>query len=118
MKGESATPSAHHLFDIAKDATKLSQANAYLFHHFLAQLLYLSMRLRPEIELTVSSMCTRFRGPNTDDYKKLARVMKCTQVTIGLPLILLMKKSENIKWYVDAPFSLHKDMRSHTGSFI
>ena len=47
MKGESATPTAHHLFDIAEDVTKLSQADADLFHHFVAQLLYLSKRARP-----------------------------------------------------------------------
>ena len=41
MKGESATPAAHHIFDIAEDATKLSKADADLFHHFVAQLLYL-----------------------------------------------------------------------------
>ena len=41
-KGESATPAAHHLFDIAEDTTKLHQAYADLFHHFVAKLLYLS----------------------------------------------------------------------------
>ena len=34
MKGESDTPAAHHLFDIAEDAAKLSQADADIFHHF------------------------------------------------------------------------------------
>ena len=50
MKGESATPATHHLFEIAEDATKLSQADADLFHHFVAQLLYLSKRLCPDIQ--------------------------------------------------------------------
>ena len=27
-------------------------------------------------------------------------------------------KSVNIKWYVDASFAAHKDMRSHTGGFM
>ena len=58
------------------------------------------------------------RGPDTDDYKKLARVMKYIQGTIGLPLILSIDKSGNIKWYVDASFAVHKDMRSHTGGFM
>ena len=49
MKCESATPAAHHLFDIVEDATKLSQADADLFHHFVAQLLYISKRERPDI---------------------------------------------------------------------
>ena len=44
MKGESAIPAAHHLFDIAEDAMKLSQAYADLYHHFVAQLIYIFQR--------------------------------------------------------------------------
>ena len=58
------------------------------------------------------------RGPDTDECKKMARVMKYIQGTIGLPLIFSIEKSENIKWYVDASFAVHKDMRSHTGGFM
>ena len=67
MKGESATPAAHHLFDIAEYATKIYQADAYLFHHFVEKLLYLSKRARPDIQLAVSFLCTRVRGTDTDD---------------------------------------------------
>ena len=56
--------------------------------------------------------------PDTDDYKKLERVMKYTQGTISLPLILSIDKSGNIKWYVDALFAVQKDTRSHTGGFM
>ena len=104
MKGESAKPAAHHLFDIAEDATKLSQSDAYIFHHFVAQVLYLSKRSCPDIQLAVSFLCTIVRGPDTDEYNKLARVMKYIQGTIGLPLILSIDKSGNIKWYIDAAF--------------
>ena len=79
MKGESVTPAAHHLFNIAEDTTKLSQADAELFHHFVAQLIYLSKRARTCIQLEVSFLCTRVRGPDTDDYKKLVRLMKYIQ---------------------------------------
>ena len=44
--------------------------------------------------------------------------MNYIQGTIGLPLILSIDKSGNIKWYVDASFVVHKDMRSHTGGFM
>ena len=57
-KGESATPAANHLFYIAEDATKLSQADAELFHHLVAQLLYLSKRARPDIQISVSFLLT------------------------------------------------------------
>ena len=53
MKGESSTPTAHHLFDIAEDTTKLSQADADKFHQFVSQLLYLSKRARQDIQLAV-----------------------------------------------------------------
>ena len=49
MKGESSIPSAHHLFDIAEDATKLHQDDAELFHHLVEQLVYFSKRARPDI---------------------------------------------------------------------
>ena len=57
-------------------------------------------------------------GPDTDDYKKLSRVMKYIQGTIGLALILSIDKLGNIKWYVDSSFAVHKDMRRHTGGFM
>ena len=44
--------------------------------------------------------------------------MKYIQRNIGLPLILSINKSGNIKWYVDAVFAVHKDMRSHTDGFM
>ena len=45
MKGVSSTPDARHPFNIAEDATKLSWIYSDIFHHFMAQLLYL-----PKIE--------------------------------------------------------------------
>ena len=44
--------------------------------------------------------------------------MKYIQRIIGLPLILSIDKSGNIKWYVDASFAVHNDMRIHTGGFM
>ena len=44
--------------------------------------------------------------------------MKYNQGTIVLTLILSIKKSGNIKWYIDAAFSVHKNMRSHTCDFM
>ena len=118
IKGESSTPAVHHLFEIAEDETKIYQAGTDIFHQFLAQLLYLSKRARPEIHIAVSFLYTRLRGTDTNDYKNLERVMKYIQGTIDLTLVFSIDKSGNIKWYVDASFSVHKDIRSHTGGFM
>ena len=58
IKGKSATPAAHHLFDIAEDATKLSQADADLFHHFVAQLQLLPVTRRRSEERRVTGHFT------------------------------------------------------------
>ena len=47
----------------------------------------------------------------------MVRVIKYIQGTIGLPFILTIEKSGNIKWYVDAAFTVYKYMSSHTGVF-
>ena len=118
MKGGLAAPAAHHLFEFAEDATKLSQADADLFHHFVAQLLYLSNIACSDIQIAVYFLWTRLIGPDTDDYKNLAKVMKYIQGTIGLPLILSIDKSVDINWYIDASCAVHPYMRSHTGGFM
>ena len=44
--------------------------------------------------------------------------MKYIKGTIGPLLILSTYNSDNIMCYVDTEFSVHKDMRSHTGGFM
>ena len=41
IKGESATPSGHHIFNTSEDLIKLFKSNEDIFHHIVAQLLYL-----------------------------------------------------------------------------
>ena len=67
VNGLLVPPAAHHLFDIAEDAIKLSQADGDLFHHFLAQILYLLKRSCTDIQIAVSFLCTRLKGPDTYD---------------------------------------------------
>ena len=81
-------------------------------------MIYLSKRALPDIQISLSFLCIILIGPDTDDYKKLLRVMKYIQGNIGLPLTLSMNKSGNIKCYVDTSFAVHKDMRIHTGGFM
>jgi hypothetical protein len=63
-------------------------------------------------------LCSRVKKPDADDYKKLGRVIKYLR---GTPDIVLTLKCDNlhvIKWWVDASFACHPDMRSHTGAIM
>ena len=84
----------------------------------MEQLIYISNQLQPYIKFAIVFLSNRVREPDVEDYKKRTRVMNYTQGTIGLPLILSMDKSVNIKWYIDAEFVVHKYIRSHTGGFM
>ena len=58
------------------------------------------------------------KAPDSDDYKKLARVIQYLRHTINMPLTLEADSLKLAKWWVDASFSVHTDMKSHTGGAL
>jgi hypothetical protein len=113
MKGGAATPAAEHLFQVDEEhPTLLGEDDATMFYHNTEKLLFLAKRARPDLQLAVAFLCTRVRAPDTDDYRKLGRLMKYLEATIGLPLILAMDKSGKIRWYIDAAFAVHNYMKA------
>ena len=119
MDGESATPASNHLFEVNdEDPVPLDKEKAEMFHHYVAKLLFLCKRARPDIQTAVAFLCTRVKGPDMDDYKKLARVMKYLRGTTTMPLTLQADNMHVMKWWVDASFAVHPDMKSHTGGTL
>ena len=116
--GEAATPAADHLFSVSENGVQLNGEKSTLFHKITAKLLFLSKRARPDIQLAVAFLCTRVKSPDEDDWKKLHRLIKYLRATPGLPLVLSMDGSNTMRWYVDAAFAVHKNMRSHTGMML
>jgi hypothetical protein len=58
------------------------------------------------------------KGESATPAGELGRLMKYLEGTIGLPLILGMDKSGKIRWYTDAAFAAHNNMKSHTGAVM
>jgi hypothetical protein len=115
MSGTAATPAANHLFEINDTARKLTPEQAEQFHHVTAQLLYLCKRARPDIQTAVSFLCTRVTQPDEDDWKKLGRCIRYLRGTKELGLTLEADGEGMIRWWIDASFAVHRDMKSHTG---
>ncbi len=118
MAGESATPASSHLFQVNEDADKLDEETAQLFHHNVAKLLFLCKRARPDIQTAIAFLCTRVKDPDTDDYKKLTRTIRYLRGTVDLPLTLEADNISIIKWWVDASYAVHPDMKSHTNGML
>ena len=59
MKRACSSPAAHHLFKVNAECKKLNAIMAILYHHIVAQLLYMGKRTRPNLLLAISFLCTR-----------------------------------------------------------
>jgi len=113
MNGTVKTPAASHLYNVNKDAKKLQEDKAQLFHHLVAKLLALSHRTRQDIQTAVAFLCTRVQSPDEDDYKKLNRVMQNLQAHRDITLTL--EPGEQPNWWVDSSYAVHPDIFSHSG---
>ena len=112
----SAAP--ENLFVVNEDCKKLDSVKATAFHNIVAKALYITKRARPDISVAIAFLTTRVRQPDQDDWSKLSHLMKYLHGTRELPLILGSDGTGIVKWYVDASFAVHPNMRSHTGGAV
>ena len=115
MSGTAKTPATPNLFKIPPSSNKLDQSVADFFHTYVAKLLFLCMRGRPDIQTAISFLCTRVSAPTEDDFNKLWRVLQYLRGTIDIVLTLEATDLQIFKWWIDGSYSVHHDMRGHTG---
>ncbi len=114
------TPAGENLFQFRPEheRIKLDEERAQCFHSTVAQLLFVTMRCRRDIQTAVAFLTTRVKDPNEDDWIKLRRVLKYLHGTVYLSLTLDASEMTLIRWWVDASFAVHPDYRSHTGAVL
>ena len=82
-------PAAERLFKVrTDDKKKLPEEQAWAFHHAVAQLLFLSMRARPDIKIPISLLIKRVCAPDEDNWGKLKCVLQALKGTMYLKLTL------------------------------
>lgn len=116
--GTAPTPAARHFFDTSDDTPKLNNEDAAKFHHMVAKTLFLAKRARPDIQLSVSFLCTRVQCSDAHDWKKLWRLIQYLRGSRELPLILEADDGHIIKWWVDSAFAVTHDMKSKSGGIM
>ena len=84
LSGTAAMPAGIHLFDVDENAKKLEKKSAELFHHVVAQLLFVCKRGRPDLQTAVAFMTTRVKGPDTDNMNKLKRTIAYVRDTVEI----------------------------------
>jgi hypothetical protein len=76
MDGGSATVASDHLFTVNPEGEKLNLEISDYYHRTVARLLFAAKRARPDLQTAVAFLCTRVAAPDTDDYKKLTKVVR------------------------------------------
>ena len=121
---EAATPASDHLFQV-RDEEEAKEAGLLLnddrkkqFHHSVAQLLFVSSRVRRDIQTAVAFLTTRVKKPDEDDWGKLKRVMKYLKGTMFMKLKLSVENLGLIQWWVDASYNVHDDCKGQTGAMM
>ena len=73
LRGTKALPARDNLFEIREEADRklLPEEQASQCHCTVAQLLFLCMRARPDVQTLVSFLTTRVKEPDKDDWGKL-----------------------------------------------
>jgi hypothetical protein len=115
MDGTATSPAADHLFKITEEIEPVDKATSEFLHATVTKLLFLCKRGRPDIQTAIAFLCTRVQQPTRHNYNKLARVIKYLRKTRDLVLRLSAENLNVVKWWVDASYGVHRDMRSHTG---
>ena len=116
LKSPYITATANHLFKVNPNAKKLDTSFSIIYHHLVAQLLYLGKRTHPGILPAVSLLCTRVQEPDKDDWKKLGSCIRFLRDIRDDPLTLSDHGTATICWWIDASFAVHHNLRSHTGA--
>ena len=112
------SPASEKLFKINPKSPKLDKDKAEHFHTTVARGLFVAKRARPDIQTTIAYLCTRVKQPTEDDWQKLIRLMSYLYHTIDEVLTLSTDGTNKVRWWIDAAFAVHPDMRSHTGAVM
>ena len=113
--GVKSSAAPENLFKIDEDCEKLAPKKKEVFHHLVAKTLCVTKRARPDTCTAVAFLTTRVRAPDKDDWTKMVHMMKYIRGTRSLPLILSANGTGILKWWIDASFGVHPNMRGHIG---
>eukprot|EP00956_Cyclotella_meneghiniana_P042119 scaffold248363_cov77-Cyclotella_meneghiniana.AAC.2 len=111
------TPHTENLFKVrdASETKHLDEDMARMFHHAVAQLLFLSCRARRDIQTAVAFLTTRVKRPDEDDWGKVKRVLQYLYGTKHMPLNLTVDNLQSTKWFIDSAHGVHIDCKGHSG---
>jgi hypothetical protein len=74
-----------------------------------AQLLFLSARVRQDIQPTTAFLTTRVSCPDKDDWGKVKRLLGYLKGTLNMLLILSADCLTLSRWWMDTTYAVHNN---------
>lgn len=119
VKGKAATPAKEDVFKVDDTSEPLDDELRGEFHTVVAKLLYLTMRVRPDIMVAIIFLTGRVQVATAEDQIKLDRVLRYLNGCRHLGIVLRPTDGDMMVFtFVDASFAVHVGMVSQTGQFI
>ncbi len=84
----------------------------------MAKALYVAKQAWHAIAVSVSFLTTRVRCLDVQDWVKLRHLVEYLRSTVNLPLTIGAMTGGVLRWYVDAAFADHPNMRGHSGGAL
>ena len=115
LNREYSTPAGRWLFKVKEDAKALKEDKADIYRSFVAKLLWIMKRSRPDLELTVSFLSTRVKEPTKEDWNKFKHIMCWLKQTKSDVRVIGADDLVNMVVMIDSAHAVHDNMRGHTG---
>jgi hypothetical protein len=123
VEGGAKTPASDTLFHIREsgvpDNPIATTVQAKDFHRQVARVLYLAKRVMPECLTAVSFLSTRVTRCDSDDLKKLVRLLRYIRSNAHRGIRFSPGTAGfQVRCWIDAAYGIHSDGKSHTGSVV
>jgi len=113
------TPATEHLFHVREESPRVNENMSKWFHTYVAKMLYLAKRVRPECLTAVAFLSTRVQVCDEDDVAKLERLLGYLLGTRERGILLRVGERMSVSAYIDAAYGVHSSTgRSHTGCAV
>ena len=112
-----ATPATDNLF-VIREAPKVSEKEAIWCRSYVAKVLYIAKRVKPECLTAVSFLTSRVGVYDIDDLGKVRRLLGYIRKTRTAGVCFRIGSDMIIRVYVDAAYGVHiHDGKSHSGAY-
>lgn len=120
VNGVVSTPALPDLFQVDESLPVLEKDEMMKFHSIVAKILYLAKRTRPDLLTTVQFLTKRVGVANTGDWKKLMRLGRYLNGSLGLGIRYVFEQDSviSLSASIDASFAVHEGAKSQSSIVI